>query len=295
MLCVYHARCLLLVAVIVLLPGCTGLFFQPMTEHVLDPADHGIVYEDVWFESADGVRLHGWFLPATTGRIEGTVLFLHGNAQNISTHIASVHWLPERGFNVLLFDYRGFGRSHGRPDMAGVHRDGEAALRVLDRLPGVDTDRVVVFGQSIGASVAITLVAEAGHRYGVRGLIADSPPSSYRDISREKLSGFWLTWPLQWPLALTVSSRFDPIRFIDQVSPIPVLLMVSEADTIVPPHHGRRLYEAAEPPVEIRSAEGVGHIQSLTVRGERDYMVAWMRQWLPPRTGSCFTGDGMCP
>lgn len=277
-----RARCraVLLLLVLVWLPGCAGVFFQPMKEHVLEPADHGIQYEDIWFASMDGVDLHGWFLPATTAQAEGTVLFLHGNAENISTHVAAVAWLPERGFNVFLFDYRGYGRSEGRPDLAGVHRDAEAALRRLSTLPGVDTDRVIVFGQSLGGAVAITLVAEAGHVYGVQGVAADSPISSYRGIVREKLGDFWLTWPLQWPLSWTVTTDFDPVRHVASVSPIPLLVLVGERDTIVPPHHGQRLYRAAEPPAEIRQATGAGHIQSLGVTGERDYLVDWMRHRL---------------
>lgn len=271
-----------LLAVVLAVSGCAGMFFHPMEEHVLDPADHGIAYRDIWFEAADGVRLHGWLLPAETDESTGTVVFLHGNAENVSTHIAAVYWLPEHGFNVFLFDYRGFGRSGGRPDIAGVHRDAAAALEHVVTLPGVDPDRLAVFGQSLGASVSITVVAEMGREAGVRALVADSPFSSYRGIAREKFGGIWLTWPLQLPLSLTVPERFDPIRFVDRIAPIPLLIVVGEADRIVPPEHGRSLYQAARPPVELREGEGAGHIQTLTIRGEREYLAQWLRRWLVP-------------
>jgi len=90
-----------------LVTGCTTLFFQPLGKHIRTPKDIGLDYEDLWFKSADGVLLNAWFLPAKTVA-RGTVLFLHGNAENISTHIGAVFWLPERGFNVLLLDYRGY-------------------------------------------------------------------------------------------------------------------------------------------------------------------------------------------
>ncbi|HKJ87186.1 MAG TPA: alpha/beta fold hydrolase, partial [Gammaproteobacteria bacterium] len=103
----------LLVLLIPLLAGCTSLFFYPDREMVLNPATLGLGFERVAFPSTDGVRLHGWYLPAETERTGGTVLFLHGNAENISNHLRIVDWLPERGFNVFLFDYRGYGRSQG--------------------------------------------------------------------------------------------------------------------------------------------------------------------------------------
>ncbi len=270
--------CLLLL--LLPLSGCAGMFFHPMSEHIRDPGDVGMEYRDVRFEADDGVMLHAWFLPAETDEAIGTVVFLHGNAENVSTHLAAVHWLPERGFHVFLFDYRGFGHSEGRPGIAGVHRDSEAALRTTAELEDVDEDRIVVFGQSLGASVAITLVAEVGERYAVRALVADSPFRSYRGIAREKFGEFWLTWPFQWPLSLTIPSRFDPERFVAEVSPIPLLLLVGDADRIVPPQHGRDLFKLARPPVEIRTGEGMGHIQLLRIESERDYLVTWMERQL---------------
>lgn len=268
-----------LLLMVALLQGCAGLFFFPEREHRLDPADHDIVYEDVWFTTEDDVRLHGWWLPAA-GEADGTVLFLHGNAQNVSTHIAAVHWLPDQGLNVFLPDYRGFGKSEGRPDFAGVHRDAEAALQTVLERDDVDPDRLIVFGQSLGASVAITLVGERGHAAAVRGLVADSPFSSYRGIAREKFAGFWLTWPFQAPLSRTISDRFDPIDRVHRIAPIPLLLLAGDEDRIVPPHHAQRLFEAAGDPVELRRASPAGHTQALTIRGEREYLVDWMRQQL---------------
>lgn len=272
----------LLLLMALMLPGCAGLFFYPETEHYLDPADHGIVYEDVHFEASDGVQLHGWWLPASGDAI-GTVLFLHGNAQNVSTHIAAVYWLPDQGFNVFMPDYRGFGKSEGLPSFAGVHRDAEAALQVARKRADARDTGLVILGQSLGAAVAITLVAEAGERYGVQALVADSAFSSYRGIAREKFADVWLTWPLQYPLSWTISDRFAPIDFVHRVSPIPLLLLAGDRDPIVPPHHGQALYQAAEPPVELRRASTAGHTQTLTVRGEREYLVHWMKQQLRTR------------
>ena len=118
---------LLLPALLLLISGCTHLIFQPLKPHLIDPAQHGIVAEEHYFTTKDKVRLHGWLLPAQ-GESRGTLLFLHGNAENISTHIRSVWWLPKHGYNVFLFDYRGYGRSEGNPTLDGSLLDLRAAM-----------------------------------------------------------------------------------------------------------------------------------------------------------------------
>ena len=148
------------------------------------------------FKAGDGTRLHGWFLPAA-GRALGTILFLHGNAENVSTHIMSVRWLPARGFNVFLLDYRGYGASAGVPTQAGVQDDVDSALRTLLARPDVDPDRVVVFGQSLGGAIAVLSRGAFRLPQHIRALVVESAFASYRQIAREKLADFWLTWPLQ--------------------------------------------------------------------------------------------------
>jgi fermentation-respiration switch protein FrsA (DUF1100 family) len=123
---------------------------------------------------------------------------VHGNAQNISTHIGAVAWLPAEGFDVLLFDYRGYGSSEGTPSLGGLQHDFEAALALLLDSPELDAGPVVVFGQSLGAAVAITGLAASPERDRVAGLVIEGGCTSYRDVAREKLAGLWLTWPLQW-------------------------------------------------------------------------------------------------
>jgi hypothetical protein len=127
------------------LAGCTSVFFQPSSTLFATPGQYGLDYERVEFNAADGTPLFAWFLPAR-GAPRGTVLFLHGNAENISTHFASVAWMPAAGFNVLAFDYRGYGASQGRPTLSGVQLDIDAAMRVLLGRADVDPQRIVVFG-----------------------------------------------------------------------------------------------------------------------------------------------------
>lgn len=269
-------RRVLLLVLVLAQTGCTGLFFQPSGVMERTPRALGLSYQDVYFTTVDGVRLHGWYLPAR-GRPVGSLLFLHGNAENISTHIFSVGWLPRRSFNVFLFDYRGYGLSQGRPSMAGVQRDYTAAQDWLLARPFERHHGIVVFGQSLGGSIAIYGVAHSQRKKSLRALVSESAPSDYRGIAREKLGGFFLTWPFQWPLSLTISDAYSPLRAIRLIKHIPILIIQGTADRIVPYHHALRLYEAAVAPKELWTVEGGRHIQAFAFERYRRKFVNYLR------------------
>jgi uncharacterized protein len=145
-----HRIMLLIVVFALLLPDCTFMFFRPTRQFIDDPLVTKYAPQDIFFKSLDGVSLHGWHFRARNEK--GAVLICHGNAENISTHAKLDLWLVDAGYSVFIFDYRGFGRSEGTPDIRGVHRDAEAALEtLLFTLPRERKDGVFVFGKSLGA------------------------------------------------------------------------------------------------------------------------------------------------
>lgn len=232
------------------LSSCTSVFLQPdRTPHLPNRA-LGTPVEERWITAPDGNAMHALYLPAqATPR--GTVLFLHGNAENVSSHVHSVTWLPSRGYAVLAPDYRGFGRSRGEAGVASVHEDAEAALAWLASPASGAAAPLILYGQSLGGSIAIRLVAESASRAQVAAVIADSAFSSYRDIAREKLAQLWLTWPLQWPLSLLISDRYSAIDVAERVSPVPMLLIHGQRDIVVDARHSQRLYAAAREPKQL--------------------------------------------
>lgn len=255
-------RALFAILATVLLAGCTGTFFQPDRRLAATPASLGLAYEPVSLRAADGTELFAWFLPAR-GKPRASVLFLHGNAQNISTHFAAVAWMPAQGFNVLALDYRGYGGSAGKPSLAGVQLDIDAALAALLERPDVARAGIVVLGQSLGGALAIHYVAHSRYRSHICALVVDSAFSDYRRIASEKLAAFALTRPLQWLPALTVDNDYSPERSVGAISPIPLLLMHGEADDIVPAGHSRRLFARAAEPKALWLVPGAGHIGAM--------------------------------
>lgn len=238
--------------------GCTALFFQPMGNHLYSPTDLELDYQNLYFPSLDGTRLHGWWLPAR-GKAIGSVLFLHGNAENISTHIGSIGMLPEQGFNVFLFDYRGYGRSDGTAYLEGLLMDVEAGLGQL--LIHDETEKLAVFGQSLGAALAILGVAGSPYKDKISVVVADSSFTGFRDIAQEKLSSHWLTWLFQWPIAMTINNSHRPIDEISNLYPSTVILVHSESDQVIPFHHSEALYNAAREPKSLWKVSNFRHNQ----------------------------------
>ena len=268
--------CLLLFAV--LFSGCTKLFFHPHSLLIDTPDKYGLEYQIENFLAADGTPLNAWFLPAK-GVAKATVLFLHGNAENISTHFRSIAWMPAEGFNVLAFDYRGYGASEGTPSMAGMQLDIDAAMRSLLAHKGVDPNRIVILGQSLGGSLAIHYMAHSAYRVNVRAVIIDSAFYDYRQIAREKLASSYITWLFQWLPWLTVNNDYSPSASIAALSPLPLLLIQGDQDVVVPLHHSQQLFERAGEPKERWVVSGAGHTQSLNNEVVRKRLLEYLLRY----------------
>lgn len=256
-------RALLLSLCLLALGGCSGWLFYPEREMLLSPAEVGLAYEDVFISAADGTRLHAWWLPAKAGvAVKGTVLHLHGNGGNVSSHLAGSWWLPAEGYQVLLLDYRGYGRSAGEASLSGSYQDIDAAFTWLQQAPEVQGKPLVLIGQSLGGAMAVHyLAAHPTSRRQLKALVLDGVPASYRDMAQYTLANVWLTWPLQVPLAWLMPDGDSAIAAMPQLAGLPVLLYQSLDDQVVPLSNGVRLYQAAPPPRVLQLTRG-GHVQT---------------------------------
>lgn len=229
--------------------GCADrLFYRPNGTVYGTPADHGLrEVERVSFSAPNGPDLDGWWVPATATPSLGTVVYCHGNSDNLTLHTRYIAWLPARGFNVFVFDYRGYGRSGGSPSREGTVADARAAL---DFALARDPERTLVFGHSLGGAIA--LVAAAA-RPAVRAVVAEATFPSYRAIASARAG---ILAPL---VPLFVAAGSDPIDALPELASRPLLVVHGTDDRIVPFALGQQLFAQATGPKQFHRAEGCGH------------------------------------
>ena len=196
------------------------------------PTDVGMTYQDVSIETTDDVTLHGWFI---AGRSSQVLLFFHGNAGNISHRLESIRQFHDLGLSVLIIDYRGYGQSTGRTTEMGIYRDADAAWRYLIEERGIVASDIVIFGRSLGGSVASRLASE----YQPMALIVESSFTSVPDIAQDLYP--WL--PVRWLSRLGHATR-DHVRDVHCA----ILVIHSRDDEIIPFRHGEAIFAAANEP-----------------------------------------------
>lgn len=230
--------------------------FLPSRELVGSPADVGLTYEEVTFPASDGVALHGWYVP---GEAPATLVWFHGNAGNISHRLVNLRGIHDRvRVSVFLFDYRGYGRSAGSPSEEGTYRDAEGAVALLEQRTGLPAERLIYFGRSLGAAIAL----ETALRRRPAALVLESPFLSVPHMARQ-------IYPFL-PLSGLLRTRYDSLAKIAGLG-APVLVIVGGADEVVPPDHGRLLFERAPEPKRWYRVPGAGHNDTFIVGGGAYY------------------------
>lgn len=231
--------------------------FYPDNIEYLTPDRWDLDYEPWQIPGPEGQLLTGWHIPPAKKAIpqKTTVLHLHGNAQNMSAHLLGSYFLAQEGFRLITFDYRGYGRSQGRPTLAGIIADGRAALQHLLENPPGPGERLAVFGQSMGAFTAAHLLPFFP---ALDRAVLEAGLVSFRDLFLEV-----------YPEAeVRVPDGYSTLEPLSRSS-VPKLFIHGTADTVVPVSHSRRMYEAAAEPKELFILPGVGHIDALnTIRAE---------------------------
>ncbi len=247
------------------LAACTNIFLQPDRRLYLSPDRVGVKWEEAHFLSADGTALTGLWLPSARAPAKGVIVQFHGNAQNMTAHFLNVYWLALEGWDVLAFDYRGYGASGGEKSLAGAVADGAAALAYARaKAPGLP---LVVLGQSLGGAIALASLDRDGGK-SLRAMVLDSTFASYRSVAQDKLGLFFLTWPLQWPLSrLLISDRYAPARLVARRKRVPLLMLHAKGDRVVPYAEGRRLYALAPEPKEFWDVPGGAHTAAFGALG----------------------------
>jgi len=228
--------------------------FFPQKELELQPGDLGMQAEEVLVPAGENVRLHGWYFPPSDGQAP-VLLFCHGNAGNISHRLDNVRHLVRHGLGVFLFDYRGYGQSTGRPSEAGIYRDGIAAYDHLVNTLNLQADRIVLFGRSLGAAVAVEVALQRP----VRCMILESAFTNTKGMARG-MGIFALLSPL-------LPAHYNNLSKVPRLD-VPKLFIHGREDEIVPFRMGEALYQAASVPKSFLPLKGAGHNDTYVVAGE---------------------------
>ena len=254
-----------ILSTLLLTTGCTSVFYQPDKVLHYRPEAFHLHYEDVRFKSADGTHLVGWFFPADgydKKNVKGTIVQFHGNGENISTHYLSLVWLVKEGYQLFVFDYRGYGASEGSSDADGVNADGQAglkkALEFHARLGNQKTKpKFIVFAQSLGGAIGLKAVEAVQPQLDL--MVLDSTFLSYKKMARKKLAQSVFTWlfsPLGW---LLVSDRYQAEDALKKLK-TRTLVIHDKRDPIVPYELGEEVFKLAPEPKTFWTLDNAEHI-----------------------------------
>ncbi|MCA9286842.1 MAG: alpha/beta fold hydrolase [Phycisphaerales bacterium] len=272
------------------LTGCMErLFYVPTREPTPAPTWLSPGAEEVRFESSDGTRLCGWFVPALDrpARDAATIVHVHGNAGSMVSHLGFVDHLPAAGFNVFLFDYRGYGESEGSATgRAALVEDAKAALRTVRARPDVDPDRIALLGQSLGGAVAVIVMADdLAHGGRIRSAVLESPFASWREVAAAVVGGdpppAWARGLAAWLIKDEVAGASRPVDAIATIDR-PILVLHGTADRIVPVSQGRRLAAAGRNVELVEFANGDHNTLQLTHPLARQRMIEFLTETTAP-------------
>ncbi len=236
--------------------------YRPLREVANTPEDIGIEFENVTLETADGVKLNAWYIPAKEAKM--TMLFCHGNGGNIMHRLDSINLFNKLGLNCLIFDYRGYGQSEGKTTEQGTYTDAMTAYKWLTETKKISPEKIIVFGRSLGGSVA----AYVAERMKVRALVLESCFTSYVDMGKK----LYPYMPVRW----FARFNYDTIGCLKKVRS-PVMIIHSRNDEIIPFEFGLELYDAAAEPKEFVEIGG-SHNDGFLISGEI-YTAAW-KKWI---------------
>lgn len=227
--------------ILVFLVSCSGLFYHPDRYKYVEPKKIGLDYEDVFFKSDDGSKIHGWHFKTNEKKKKGIILFSHGNAQNISAHFIALAWIVKHGYDLFVFDYQGYGLSEGGPSQKNTVSDMLGALNYTHGLVKKDKDlKFITYGQSLGGVVLLRALEDFKHKNDIDLVVLDSTFDSYKDMGFSVATSNWFTFLIS-PLAyLLVSDEYMPTKIFKE--DLNFLVIHGDKDQIVDKKFGKKIF-----------------------------------------------------
>ena len=254
-----HIYILTFLTTLLLFSGCSKNNIFPTDTKVYDsPSNYEQRYEEFYFQSSQAALLRGWYFKSK-GPSRGIIVVSNGIVYNMSERFKKWTWVLDEGYDLFIYDFRGYGDSMGEVDMFGFVDDVSVAIAFAHQLN--ETLPMVAVGQSMGGSFTIDAVAKKEYPY-IKLLVVDSTMQGFADAADHLIKEHFLLWPLIWiPDAITPVG-VDSIDFVDKTN-TPMLFLVGLEDSVIPPQHSMNLYQKAKEPKALWIVEDAEHVQCI--------------------------------
>lgn len=232
--------------------GGNALFYYPIPLSKHTPAKWGYAYEEVFFPSLDKTKLHGWFIPSVVKNkpSKGVIIYSHGNTGSMHSHFGFSYWLSHAGFDLFMYDYRGYGNSQGKPSRKGIVEDAQAALTYALQRKDWKNKSLIAFGHSLGATKNMAALAQMKYNSRIKCCVAWAGFASYVQIAQDLAGNF----------AKEVTSDEYAVRdCVNKIAPIPLLIVHGKKDKVIPFFHAQMIFEQAKKPKQLYLFENCGH------------------------------------
>jgi pimeloyl-ACP methyl ester carboxylesterase len=250
--------------------ACSNIFYYPSKEIFVPPPEHAVPHEQRDFnvtlaKGEKSTKIVTWFFKAKPHKdcAKTLIIYLHGNAENISTHMYQMVWVKDLGIDLLAIDYPGYGLSEGKPTRENVQR---SVVQVIDEVlasPEFKDYHVVLYGQSLGGIILLGAIPELKTLNKVNHIVIEASFASYQRLGRRKLASVWLFWPFQWLPYLIVSDKYSVGDDYHKLKLPPITVIHGEEDRVVPFIEGKELFEKLPDPKEFWNVPLADHLQAL--------------------------------
>ncbi len=258
-------RIFLMVMASLLATSCESVFYQPGPYYYYPPEDFGYQPQELFFPSLDGTKLSGWLFPRLSPDKKNLmILQFHGNGENMTSHYMSLVWATKMGFELITFDYRGYGKSDGELGHKGVIEDAVAAYNFAKKRALATDQKIILYAQSLGATILLKAIENFDDPEIIHSVFIEGGFLSHQAMANKFLSHYWLTWPFQWLPYLIVNGAYSPDHFYEYFPEnVPLIVIHGEKDEIVPQQFGQEIYSLAKPPKRWILAPNKGHVESM--------------------------------
>lgn len=262
-----------LILFVFLISGCEKYFFYPQKVLYYMPETCKYAPENLIVETDKGKLLHGWYFKTNVKKPKGTIFFLHGNSNNISTESVGMLWVIDKGYNLLTFDYRGYGLSQGKPNIEGVLYDGLEFVDAIMKDNKVDKKNLIIHGQSLGGAVASHIAAFSPYADKFKVLILESTFTSWKSVSKEIASKNFLTWAWQYPISWGITGKYSSLENLKASKIKNTIIIHSKKDNMIGYKNAESLFEISHEPKVILSDDFSSHAAIMqNPRIQKEYM-----------------------